>query len=310
MEHLTDSLSALDAWPSAKQSLASRFQPILDHARASHPQIVLDPSSFAAHIAGHFAAALDQAKAADSWLDNLLIEDLYLALGCAKGDAVALMSFEQTYGEQLLGLAHRHENEVIKAADLLQLLRQKLFVGSFEHRTPKILDFAGQGALRSWLQITAVRAYIDATRSANSRTKSEDLVQGDYFDRVLDDAQDLELDFLKNAYKVAFKEAFAQAVASLTPRQRNLLGQSVVAGLSIDQIGAIYGVHRATAARWLQDARQALATQTHKSMIQRLEIDASELDSIMNLIQSRASVSMSRLFSPTASSSPDDRDEP
>ena len=214
-----------------------------------------------------------------------------MAVGCARGEPQALERFEAVYGEHLQGLARRHEGEQLKTQDLLQILRQKLFVGP----QPRILDYAGQGALRSWLQITAVRAFIDATRSAASRAKSEELVEGDYFERMLDEGQDLELDFLKQTYKDAFKASFAQAVEALTPRQRNLLAQSVGAGLSIDQLGALYGVHRATAARWLQDARQALSQQLRLQMMQRLEVDAGELHSIMNLIQSRASLSLSRL---------------
>lgn len=288
----------LTPWPQAYALLLERSPQWWEIAQTHHPDFGLTEETLATAIAHHMALALEQDRPIEPFVDNLLIEDLYLSIACAKGVPQALERFELTYGEHLNALANRHESDNLKAPDLLQILRQKLFIRLDEDHAPKILDFAGQGALRSWLQITAVRAFIDATRSAKSRTRSEDLVEGDYFERVLDEAQDLELDFLKTTYKSAFKEAFAQAVSELEPRQRNILGQSVVASLSIDQLGAIYGVHRATAARWLQDARQALATHTHKAMMQRLEIDSHELNSIMNLIQSRASVSLSRLFAP------------
>ena len=50
----------------------------------------------------------------------------------------------------------------------------------------------------------------------------------------------------------------AKRSPTLSAEDRTLLRQQIVDGLSIDAIGAAYGVHRATAARWLNRARGAL----------------------------------------------------
>ena len=67
---------------------------------------------------------------------------------------------------------------------------------------------------------------------------------------------DLELDFLKQRYQQDFKEAFILALRGLTVRERNLLRQRFIYGLSLDELGALYRVNRATTARWVVQARE------------------------------------------------------
>ncbi len=83
-------------------------------------------------------------------------------------------------------------------------------------------------------------------------------------------------------------------MASLTPRQRNLLRHQLVDHLSIDEIGALYQVHRATAARWLEAARQAVVEQIKLAMMARLRIHGEEYESILRLIHSAVDLSISR----------------
>jgi RNA polymerase sigma-70 factor (ECF subfamily) len=52
-----------------------------------------------------------------------------------------------------------------------------------------------------------------------------------------------------------FREALRNAIAELPQKERNLLRMHVQGRCSIDQIGRAYGVHRATAARWLEQAK-------------------------------------------------------
>lgn len=289
--------AALPDHADASAALIARWPTFWATATAAHPGLTYPEEALASDVARHLVAALAAGKQADAWLDNLLVEDLYLAGACVMGDAPALRTFEATYGDHLLGLARRHQADETRAQELVQALREKLIVAAPE-RPAKLSTFSGQGALRVWLQITATRTFIDLARSAARHEPEELVAPGDFFERLVDEAQDMELDFLKHTYRQAFREAFAQACAALTPRQRNLLGQSILGGLSIDQLGAMYGVHRATAARWLQDARAALSSQTRAQLAANLRLSADELASVMNLIQSRASVSFSRLLSP------------
>ena len=104
---------------------------------------------------------------------------------------------------------------------------------------------------------------------------------------------DLELDYLKRTYRNEFKVAFEQALQLLSTRDRNLLGHHYVDRLSIDEIGTIYSIHRATAARRLARARQALLKHTRKTLMQQIKVDRAEFDSIIRLIESQLPVTFS-----------------
>jgi len=54
------------------------------------------------------------------------------------------------------------------------------------------------------------------------------------------------------------------------PRERNLLRYQVLDRLGIDHIGALHGVHRVTAARWIAHARRALIEGVRRRLQDRL----------------------------------------
>jgi len=77
-----------------------------------------------------------------------------------------------------------------------------------------------------------------------------------------------------------------------------LLHQHALDGLSIDKLAAFYRVHRATTARWLDAARQAVLDGTRRELVSRLQLSVNELDSIMRMIGSRLDVSLPELLRP------------
>ena len=98
-----------------------------------------------------------------------------------------------------------------------------------------------------------------------------------------------------------FARRSREAVASLSPRERNLLRHSVIDGLGIDQIAAIYHVHRATAARQLKQARTTLVATTRERMRIALGIGETELDSIFRVLVSMADVTLREILAPARS---------
>src|SRR5206468_2926429 len=83
---------------------------------------------------------------------------------------------------------------------------------------------------------------------------------------------DPELAHLRKRYAKDFKAAFEGALLELSVEDRNLLRLSLVDGLSIDEIGSIFGFHRATAARRLTKCREAVQERTRKMLVDRLKL--------------------------------------
>lgn len=269
----------------AVEDLEQRLEKAIGAAREAHPSIDVDDDTFLQHLARHMLGHDPEDAFA-----HLHAADLLLALGCAEGDRAALTTFEEQLGPDVDAALRRFRNVPMSEDDMRQVLHEKMFVGKADKK-PKIADYAGQGFLQNWVRITAVRTFTDLARSAgrNKETPDDDLMQ-------LADGEDLELSFLKQHYRDAFKAAFEAAVGTLQAQERNLLRHSVVKGQSIDQIAALYGIHRATAARRVAKAREALLSGTRQALMQRLEIGREEFDSLMQLIRSRIDVSINRVL--------------
>jgi RNA polymerase sigma-70 factor (ECF subfamily) len=105
-------------------------------------------------------------------------------------------------------------------------------------------------------------------------------------------AEDPALVAAKARYRDELAAAFREALAALTPKDRLLLRFQLVDGLSIDEIGNIHNVHRATAARWLVRIREELMERTHELLAARLSMDTEDVASIVRLVQSQLDVSV------------------
>jgi RNA polymerase sigma-70 factor (ECF subfamily) len=166
------------------------------------------------------------------------------------------------------------------------MVRRLLLVA--DGRPPRIVDYAGRGDLRGFVRVTAVREALHLFR----RGRPE--VQIDAADTLGARAasDDPELAYLKDLYRGEFKIAFREAMGTLSDRQRNLIAQHFLDRLTLEQMAALYRVHRATVVRWLAAAREALLRGTHRAMTSRLKVRPAELDSILRLIDSQLDVSI------------------
>jgi hypothetical protein len=89
-----------------------------------------------------------------------------------------------------------------------------------------------------------------------------------------------------------FQSAFCEALAALTPRERNLLRQSVIDQLGIDQLAAIHRVPRADAARQLDRAWVRLIDATREGMRATLRVSEAELEGTFRAVMGAAEATL------------------
>jgi RNA polymerase sigma-70 factor, ECF subfamily len=212
--------------------------------------------------------------------------DLFLAWWCEGGTPAAIAAFEQQLDDELRQATNRFRD--LHADELRQLLRIKLFVGT-KTAPPRIRDYAGTGPLRSWLRVTAVRTFVDVTRSTRAERYQRELDEADLFG-------DPRGEQVRPDVSAAIKRAFAEAVARLAPRQRVFLRHASVERLTLDQIAEAYSIHRATVARTLQTARAQLIEQTRAAVATEIGVTPDELSSAMGMFDSRMDLSLSRVL--------------
>jgi RNA polymerase sigma-70 factor (ECF subfamily) len=132
------------------------------------------------------------------------------------------------------------------AEEIKQQMRCGLLVAS-PGQPPRITQYTGQGHLRHWVRVIALR---DARR-AMRKERRQPLAEDDQLLALATPAENPELAHLKRLYREEFKAAFTHALESLSSRERNMLRYRYFENLNIDQIGVLFHVHRATIARWL-----------------------------------------------------------
>jgi RNA polymerase sigma-70 factor (ECF subfamily) len=256
-------------------------------ARAAWPALALDDPTFVAFLAARLPSDVPPADA----LPRLRAADLYLACACLEGQDAAVRALHDGYFPRVHGALRRTGLGEAAAADLAQAILQRLLVPP-AGGAPGLAGYAGRGDLQGWLCIAAVR---DARHQLRRDGRAPERGDDDLSDRAAA-SDDHELQYLKDTYQAEFRAAFRDALAALGDRERNLLRYQLLDGLTIDQIGAIYHIHRATAARWLAQARAQVFERTQAGLMARLKVSSRESESIIRLIRSQLDVSVHRLL--------------
>jgi len=212
-------------------------------------------------------------------------DDMTWAHQLAAGQRSALVRYERELVPVITAQLRRRgvRDDVID--EVQQALRARLLVGDGEG--PAITHYAGRGPLRAWVMICAFR---EAARIVQRTWREK--AAGDEALMRFADSSCLATGF-DTAYRDAFRGAFRTALRKLTLRDRRLLRMSVIDTLSIDEIGKLLGVHRATAARWIRHARLSLARNIRHDLAKKLGADASDPKDVCRY--SRVDVSLSGL---------------
>ncbi|MBN1206614.1 MAG: sigma-70 family RNA polymerase sigma factor [Myxococcaceae bacterium] len=216
--------------------------------------------------------------------------DMEVVRRCLAGEAEALRRFDALLAEAARVL-ERRVPDAARREDILQDVRGKLLVAE-AGATPKLKQFGGESTLVSWLRTVLVRESLSHLRGRGPK-------QGELSELVESlPARGLspELDFVRRSHRVVFTEAFTRALEGLEPRERSVLWLSFVEGLSIDQLGVLYGVHRTTAARWVVRARERLVEGTRAWLSTVHRLDTQDIDELLASLQSHLGVSLLSLL--------------
>jgi RNA polymerase sigma-70 factor (ECF subfamily) len=268
-----------------RAALAETLTARLADAARAWPTVVVDQGAFVLRL----AACLPPGKPLAAALSETRVDDLYLAFACAAGDAHALAAFDRELAAECVAVTNQVRGAQLAPEDLRQMLADRLF----SLPTPKIEDYTGQGKLRNWVRVAAVRLCVDAARK---RSGNERPMAPEHVPDVIDVAADPELMFLKREHREHMRGALEEAARELSAEDRNLLRHHHVGGMSIDELAAAHGIHRATAARRLQRAREMLLEGTRSRLMSRLAVSGDELDSMVRAAQSQFHVTLERVL--------------
>lgn len=253
----------------------------LHAAELATPRVATDAGDFVRNLATRLAGA----QAPLDELEQLHVEDMYLAWALRSADKAALRRFE---GEFLSKLATQIKGATAEAGELEQQVRTRLLLPNGDN-PPRIEQYSGRGPLGGWLRMIATRCLLDLQRARNGNQQLRELDSPTI-------ATDPELDYLKLRHAADFKVVLEQALSRLDARQVTLLKLSFVEQLAPSAIGVMYGVSARTVQRWLVDLREQLLESTREGLRARLSLSPSELDSLLGLVDSQLQVSLYRVL--------------
>lgn len=253
----------------------------LTEGRASWPDVAVKEEVLVPILTRMLGAAGDLAP--------VHAADLFLAAASAAGDPTAV----DVVVRETSRLARGALVGVVAPGDLddvVQDVRAKLLTAPADG-TPKILTFSGRAPLASWLRAVVLRAGISFYRSRREIPvdETEWLV-------LPVSMADARLEAARRHVAPALRAALDAALAALSPRERTLLRQHFLDGLSAENLGVLYGVHRVTTYRWIAEAKRKVLAATRLGLERQLGLDAGEVDSVLRLARSSFSITIERLL--------------
>jgi RNA polymerase sigma-70 factor (ECF subfamily) len=257
---------------------------LVEYGRRAHPDIEAEP--------GLVELVVARARAALSAPDvEARAADIYLAAACVAARPAAVARLDARIPELVrpalarLGLPESEDDEIVQRVRIALLTPD-------DDGVPGIAGYSGRGDLRSYIRAIAVRlALRRLEREREPSTAGDDRLA---LIPAADDSPEVRM--LKERYRDEVGRAFARALDDLSAQKRTLLRQYYIDGLTVDILGRLHGVHRATAARWVEAARASVVRAVRRHLRGTLGLGASELDSIVGLVKSGLDVSLTRLL--------------
>lgn len=234
-------------------------------------------------------------------LGELRHEDLYLAVACSAGVAGATAELEKNcIAPALATLAQRERDESV-LEEIAQALRVRLLVGD-DTRPARIVEYRGQGALRSWVRVIAVRLHADYyRRRAVDGAKETNLdEQGELAALTMG----VDMTVIRETHRAVVDRILRKTLSMLSRRDRTLLRLAYAEGVSLTRIGTMYGVDKATVSRWLSAIRGRVADETMAQIADEIGSSTDEARSLFALLASSLDLSMSSILGSAVAGAP------
>lgn len=268
----------------AEDALQTRLVEAFAGARAQHPDVVVDDVAFARHL-----GSLVDVDA----LERVRIAELWLAFACGHGDAAAIATLRRTYGPDVDRALRRAESTGQQPDELQQRVWVKLLADGSEG-APHILRYGGRGSLQGWIRVVVSRMVVDLLRSKGVDT--ERAVAPDVIDAIGRTDPDPQFELWRDRYRDEVRAAMEEAFAELSTKDRRLLRGQLLERLGTDDLGAMFGVHRTTAARWAEQARVRLMDTARASLRARVGGGEETVRSLVAMVRSQLELSVARLL--------------
>lgn len=246
------------------------------------PAVKLERSIFARHMEG-LPTAEPSAHGAD----------LYLACACIQGETCAMQVLEREHLHKVPLYLTSLRMTPSQVEEVQQQVRVKLLAPP----APKLCDYSGRGALRTFIRTVSVNTALHLLERAEERKRKD--LDDDWFTQLPATSSGVggaELQALRRLDRVAFKETLQAVLQDLRAEERNLLRLHFLEGMTMEEIGAMRRVHKATISRELKRLREGLLREVQRRLQERCRLAPAEIESMMGFLGNQLDLSLSRIL--------------
>jgi RNA polymerase sigma-70 factor len=210
----------------------------------------------------------------NNFIGELQLPDLYLALGCLRGDENAWWTFDRQHRSFIERWTRRLVHGDSDADEVIDAVYVELFGTRMVNgvRQSKFRTYTGRGTLRGWLRTIILHAVVDLYRirkvevSLNESGNEDEPV---IWNISVSGSEDAMLSaVVRERYRSATTAALDQALATLDDHETLLLLYYHVEGLKLREIARIVEEPRSPIRRWFQ-RRRSQHGRVHESTVMR-----------------------------------------
>lgn len=246
------------------------------------PEVRLSREDFAAHV----ATVRPQGEAPNDGDLSLHGADMFLVAACLTGDTRALAAFERDFLAGLPRTVSGIDRSPAFGAEVTQQLRERLLCPPLE----RLRSYTGVGSLAGWLRVAARRIALDIKRREGAASRHIEQLAN----VLVNAARNPEWELVRRRFREPLEAALCEALEALPARERMVLRLYLLGSESIAAIGKIYGVNRATVARWIVAAQRTVAAAVTARLGDELGFSASQCRSLARELKSSLDLSLER----------------
>ncbi|MBX3290266.1 MAG: hypothetical protein KF855_13065 [Acidobacteria bacterium] len=228
--------------------------------------------------AGEDNATADEAKAL---LEQLQLDDLFLAIACSNGNERAWWEFDQQHRSYLERVARHLAKTEADAQDVIDTVYVELYGTRVidGERISKFATYSGRGSLRGWLRTVVWHSLVDLHRSGHDEVSLDEMTENvgegmahANFAVAAPGGEDEMVEMITtDRYRTATIRSMETAFGSLETHERLLLMYYHVNNLKLREISALVEDSDSPLRGWFQrrSKRPSGNTRTHESTVMR-----------------------------------------
>lgn len=246
------------------------------------PEVRLSREDFAAHVA---ALRVQDESPSDADL-SLHGADMFLVTACLAGEPRALAVFEREFLAELPDTVRGIDHAPSFGAEVTQQLRERLLCPPLE----RLRYYTAVGSLAGWLRVAAKRLALDLKRREGVASRQTEQLAS----LLASASPNPEWELVRRKFRAPMEAALCDALEALPARDRMVLRLYLLRNENIGAIGKMYGVHRATVARWIVAAQRTVAVAVTARLGEELGFSPSQCRSLARELKSSLQLSLER----------------